>query len=80
MDTLEQHIEYNNHPPIIPKVLFEQVQIEKQYRSNILRNDGGSEIKTTRYNSGYALGRRCIPPYYKKYLGVLGNRTAQQSC
>jgi len=52
---LKQHVAHNNNPPIITKELFEEVQTEKFRRTNITRNEGGSERKATKYNSGYAL-------------------------
>ncbi len=52
---LKQHVAHNNHPPIITKELFEEVQTEKFRRTNITRSEGGSERKATKYNSGYAL-------------------------
>jgi hypothetical protein len=54
-NTLKQYITHDNHPSIISQELFEEVQAEKQHRSNIIRNQTGSERKVTRYNSGYVL-------------------------
>jgi len=54
-NTLKQHIIHDNHPPIISKKLFEEVQNEKLHRSNITRNVNNSARKGARYNSGYVL-------------------------
>lgn len=54
-NALKQYITHDNHSSIISKELFEEVQAEKQRRSNMIRNQAGSERKATRYNSGYVL-------------------------
>ncbi|MEL7656946.1 MAG: recombinase family protein [Bacillota bacterium] len=71
-NTFKQYISHDNHPSIISKELFDEVQAEKLHRSNTTRNQTGFERKATRYNSGYVLSgfivcsemRRSIPPDY----------------
>jgi hypothetical protein len=40
-----------NHPPIITAEVFKAVQLEKNRRSNIIRDDSGTKRKNTKYSS-----------------------------
>jgi DNA invertase Pin-like site-specific DNA recombinase len=46
-----QYLSEDNHPPIITAEVFKAVQLEKNRRSNIIRDDSGTKRKSTKYSS-----------------------------
>ena len=46
-----QYLSSDNNPAIISKEAFEAVQIEKKRRSNVIKDENGSQRKNHKYSS-----------------------------
>ena len=46
-----QYLSSDNNPAIILKEVFEAVQIEKARRSNVIKDENGSQRKDKKYSS-----------------------------
>lgn len=47
----EHYVSENNHPAIISKEQFEEVQMEKKNRSNVIKSEDGNKRKSRKYSS-----------------------------
>lgn len=46
-----QYLSSDNNPAVISKKIFEAVQAEKKRRSNVVKNESGSNRKNSKYSS-----------------------------
>lgn len=46
-----QYLSSDNNPVIISKEVFEAVQLEKSWRSNVVKDENGSQRKNQKYSS-----------------------------